>query len=196
MPPDEPYEARGSGAVLSTKELAAERRLIEACQQEPGRFAQLYERYFNRVYAFALVRTANRTAAEDVTAETFRLAFQNLSRFEWRGVPFSAWLFRIAANAATDLGQQTARHTTLDELPNGPSESWEAAFIEVELRVQLFALVRRLPGDQQKIIVMRFAQEMSIKEIAAAVGRSEGAVKQLQFRAFEKLRGWLGESHE
>jgi RNA polymerase sigma-70 factor (ECF subfamily) len=88
--------------VLSASELAAERRLIEESKTDARRFARLYERYFERVYAFALTRTGSRPAAEDVTAETFRVAFQNLSRFQWRGVPFSAWLFRIAANAASD----------------------------------------------------------------------------------------------
>jgi len=182
--------------VLTGKELTAERRLIEASQKDPGRFAQLYERYFDRVYAFALTRTGDRTAAEDVTAETFRQAFQNLSRFQWRGVPFSAWLFRIAANMATDLRQQAVRQTGLNELSDVAAEPWEARFIEVEERVQLFELVRRLPGDQRQVIVMRFAQESSIKEIAQAMGRSEGAVKQLQFRAFQRLRAWVGESHD
>ena len=182
--------------MLSAKELAAERSLIEASQKDPRRFAQLYERYFDRVYAFALTRTGERTAAEDVTAETFRLAFQNLSRFQWRGVPFSAWLFRIAANASVDLQKQAARQTALDELADEGAESWEARFIEVEERVQLFELVKRLPGDQRRVIVMRFAQERNGKEIAQAMGRSEGAVKALQFRALQSLRAWVGESHD
>lgn len=182
--------------MLTAKELEAERRLIEASQREPRCFAQLYERYFHRVYAFALTRTGDRTAAEDVTAETFRLAFQNLSRFQWRGVPFSAWLFRIAANAAADQRQQAARQTPLDNVPDEPSKSWESRFIEVEERVQLFELVRRLPKDQRQVIGMRFGQEKGSKEIAQALGRSEGAVKALQFRALESLRTWVGESHD
>ena len=181
--------------MLSTTELTAERRLIEASQRDPLRFAQLYERYVDRVYAFALARTGDRASAEDVTAETFRSALQNLSRFEWRGVPFSAWLFRIAANAAVDL-RQPPRETRLDELANEPSDSWEAHFIEVEERVQLFELVSRLPGDQRRVIVMRFAQEKSIKEIAQTMSRSEGAIKQLQFRAVQTMRTWVSESHD
>src|SRR3990172_3711233 len=73
--------------VLSARELAAERRLIEASQRDRNRFGQLYERYFHRVYAFAITRTRDRAAAEDVTAETFRRALQNLSHFQWRGRP-------------------------------------------------------------------------------------------------------------
>src|SRR3990172_11710747 len=75
--------------VLSAKELAAERLLIEASQRDRTRFGQLYERYFHRVYAFAITRTRDRSAAEDVTAETFRRALQNLSHFQWRGGPLS-----------------------------------------------------------------------------------------------------------
>ena len=90
--------------MLNARELESERRLVEASQRQPRRFAKLYERYFDRVYAFALVRTGDRTAAEDVTAETFRLALQNLPRFQWRGVPFSAWLFRIAAQGKAPGG--------------------------------------------------------------------------------------------
>ena len=86
--------------MLDARELESERRLEEASQRQPRRFAKLYERYFDRVYAFAFTRTGDRTAAEDVAAETFRVALENLPRFEWRGVPFSAWLFRIASNAA------------------------------------------------------------------------------------------------
>ena len=182
--------------MLSAKELEAERRLIAASQKDSRRFAHLYERYFDRVYAFALTRTGGRAAAEDVTSETFRLAFQNLSGFQWRGVPFSAWLYRIAANAAADEHRRAARQAVLGELPEDPSEPWESRFIEVEERVQLFEMVNRLPREQRQVIAMRFAQEKSSKEIAEAMGRSEGAVKSLQFRAIHSLRTWVGESHD
>lgn len=182
--------------MLSAKQLQAERRLIEASQREPRRFARLYERYFDRVYAFALTRTGDRTAADDVTAETFRRALQNLAQFRWRGVPFSAWLFRIAANAAADHHQRSSREIRLPEAADAEDESWEARLIEVETRAELFQLVQRLPQDQRQVIVMRFGQEKSSKETARALGRSEGAVKQLQHRALEALRTWVGESHD
>ncbi len=186
----------GDYAVLSGKQLEAERELIEASQRQPRRFAQLYERYFDRVYAFALTRTGERTAAEDVTAETFRQAFENLSRFEWRGVPFSAWLFRIAANAATDHRQRASREGVLPEVVEAGEESWEARLIEVETRARLFELVRRLPNDQRRVIVMRFGEEKRINEVARVMGRTEGAVKALQHRAMETLRAWVGESND
>jgi RNA polymerase sigma-70 factor (ECF subfamily) len=187
---DERPESDRSLGVLTAKELAAERRLVEASQRDSRRFAELYERYFNRVYAFALTRTGNRAAAEDVTAETFRRALQNLAKFEWRDVPFSAWLFRIASNAATDLARRAPRQTSLNDVPDEQPQQWEARFIEVEERAQLFTLLKRLRKDQQKVIIMRFAQERSSREIAQAIGRSEAAVKALQFRALQNLRMW------
>jgi len=186
----EKSETDRSPRVLTVKELAAERRLIEASQKDQRRFAELYERYFDRVYAFALTRTGNRAVAEDVTAETFRRALQNLAKFEWRDVPFSAWLFRIAANVAADLSQQAPGQIPLGDLPDEQPQLWEARLIELEERVQLFALVKRLQKDQQRVVIMRFAQERSSKEIAQAMGRSEAAVKALQFRALQNLRMW------
>lgn len=176
--------------MLTAKELAVERRLIEASQKDQRRFAELYEHYFDRVYAFALIRTGNRAAAEDVTAETFRRALQNLARFEWRNVPFSAWLFRIAANAAADLFRQAPGQVSLGDLPDEQPQSWEARLIELEERAQLFALVKRLQKDQQTVVIMRFAQDRSGREIAQAMGRTEAAVKALQFRAVQNLRMW------
>lgn len=179
--------------MLNTKALESERRLVEASKRQPRRFARLYERYFDRVYAFALTRTGDRTAAEDVTADTFRAALENLSRFEWRGVPFSAWLFRIAGNAATDYRKRASKETVLPADLNAEDDSWETRLIEVETRARLFELVERLPRDQRKVVVMRFGEEKSTKEVAAQMGRSEGAIKLLQHRAMETLRAWVGD---
>lgn len=178
--------------MLSADELTAERRMIEASQTTPRQFARLYERYFERIYAFAMAKTRDRAAAEDVTAETFRRAFQNISRFEWRGVPFSAWLFRIAANVAIDHQKAAGRPLPEDALP----QEWEAVFVEIEERVRLSELVHRLPRDQGCVIVLRFIQGKTIKDIAIATGRSEGAIKSLQSRALHHLRDWLRDDDE
>jgi len=182
--------------VLDATQLEAERRLIASSQRHPRRFADLYERYFDRVYAFALTRAGERAAAEDITADTFRQAFENLSRFQWRGVPFSAWLLRIAANAAADYYHRVSREQGLPAMASDDDTSWENRLIEVETRTQLSQLVRRLPMDQRRVIQMRFADELSISEVAQAMGRSEGAVKALQHRAMETLRARVGDSHD
>jgi len=161
-----------------------ERTQIEAAQADPARFVDLYERHFHRVFGYVIRRAGSRAEAEDITSEVFERALTNLSRFEWRGAPFAAWLYRIAANALADRRRQTARDS--DEPPPDLPDGREAE--EIERRAMLFQLVERLPGLQRQVIEMRFIDGKSIREIAAALDRSDGAVKQLQLRALENLR--------
>jgi len=176
---------------------AEERRLIEAAQRDPVCFAELYESYFELVYVYVARRVRNRAETEDLTAEVFRKALANLPRFKWTGAPFAAWLFRIASNMIADRAKRAAREgsaepsLTVGLVPRGQSGAPRAQQTELEdceRRAQLFHLVDELAEDQRRVVVMRFAEEKSIGEIARELGRSEGAVKQLQFRALENLR--------
>ena len=161
-----------------------ERALIEAAQADPARFEPLYDRYVHRVYGFVSRRVGNRAAAEDITSAVFEQALASLPRFEWRGVPFAAWLIRIASNALADHWRRLARETG-----DAPPDLPDAAEVQgIEQRAILFQLVDRLPDPQRRVIEMRFGEEKSLRDIAAALGRSEGAVKQLQLRALENLR--------
>jgi RNA polymerase sigma-70 factor (ECF subfamily) len=175
----------GSDVTATTDD---DRPLIEAAQADPARFAELYDRYVGRVYAFVSRRTRDRAAAEDITSDVFQQALAHLGQFEWRGVPFGAWLFRIASNAMADRWRQNARDS--HDLPADLPDSRDLE--EVERHVILFQLVDRLPEVQRQVIQMRFVEEHSIREIATALGRSEGAVKQLQLRALENLRKGMG----
>jgi RNA polymerase sigma-70 factor (ECF subfamily) len=174
-----------------------ERLLIQAAQNDPSRFAELYESNFNRVYAFVARRVNDREEAQDVTAEVFHQALRNLGHFQWRGVPFAAWLLRIAGNALADRWQRAARGV---EVPTADgqieNEAGGADMAEVERRAMLFQLVDRLPPDQRLVVVRRFVDQKSTREIAGELGRSEGAVKQLQFRALETLRDQMRKSNE
>jgi len=170
---------------------ASEQALVEAAKKDPSSFAALYEAHFGRIYAFVAHRVRDRSIAEDLTAEVFRRALAAIGGFEWRGVPFAAWLYRIAANEIADHASKAARE-------QGSIELGEPAHDEsglIEHRATLFRLVDDLPGDQRRVIVMRFAEERSIREIAGTLGRSEGAVKQLQWRALQTLRSRMGQSH-
>ena len=160
-----------------------DRLLVEAAQADPTRFVELYERYIHRVYAYVSRRTRDRAAAEDVTSEVFQQALAHLPRFEWRGVPFAAWLYRIAANAVADHYARAARERGDADVPVLDAEDEE-----IERRAFLYRAVRTLPPDQRRVIEMRFGDERSIADIARTLGRSEGAVKQLQFRAIQSLR--------
>jgi RNA polymerase sigma-70 factor, ECF subfamily len=166
-----------------------ERLLIEAAKADPRRFGELYERNFDRVYAFVARRAADRGEAEDVTAEVFHQALARLGRFEWRGVPFAAWLLQIARNAMADRWQRAAR----ERGEPAPEPAADAA--DADRRAVLADLVGRLPHDQQRVVLERFIEDKSVREIARAMGRTEGAVKQLQFRALQSLRAQMRDVH-
>jgi len=167
-----------------------ERLLIEAAQQDPGRFAELYELHFHRVYAYIARRVSDRNETQDLTAHVFQQALANLGKFKWRGAPFITWLYRIASNALSDQRKRQSREVVNDDLLNGESSS-EVDVEEIEQRALLFKAVDALPDDQRRVIIMRFAEEKSIRDIAAELDRSEGAIKQLQFRGLENLRNRL-----
>lgn len=173
--------------MKALKKEADERLLVEAAQQDPARFAELYELNFERVYAYAVRRLTNRAEAEDVTAEVFHQALANLRRFEWRGIPFAAWLFRIAANLIADRWQRSGREVAAESEIESAQVS-PAEIEEVERRATLFRLVSTLPEEQRRVVVLRFVEDKSIKEVAREVCKTEGAVKQLQFRALTNLR--------
>jgi RNA polymerase sigma-70 factor, ECF subfamily len=167
---------------------ANDRLLIEAAQNDPRRFADLYEANFERVYSFVARRVYDRADAEDLTAEVFHQALANLKKFEWRGVPFSAWLYRIASNAIADRWQRSQREQADPVITDAADPRDPVSPEEIEKRARLFRLVSDLPDDQRHVIEMRFAAGKSIAEIARELGRTDGAVKQLQFRAIRALR--------
>ena len=165
--------------------------MIEAAQRDPARFGDLYDHYFDRVYAYVARRVGDRTETEDVVSDVFHHALASLGRFEWRGAPFAAWLFRIAANKIADRAERLGRERTIEPWP----EAEEADQEEAHDRVRIFALIRELPADQRRVLELRFAEEKSTREVAEALGRSEGAIKQLQFRGLESLRARVGGKH-
>jgi RNA polymerase sigma-70 factor, ECF subfamily len=177
--------------LKAVKKEADERLLIEAAQQDPARFADLYELHFERVYAYVVRRVQDRTETEDLTAEVFHQALANLKRFEWRGIPFAAWLFRIAANLISDRWQHSRREIVDDSMVIGSAQVGPAEIEAVEKRATLFRLVETLPPEQRRVVVLRFAEQKSIKQVAREIRKTEGAVKQLQFRALTNLRARL-----
>jgi RNA polymerase sigma-70 factor (ECF subfamily) len=192
-------------AFLAQTDEIDERRLVEAAQRDLSHFAEIYDRYFDFIYAYVTRRTNNRAAAEDITSEVFRKALVNLPRFKWTGAPFGAWLVRIAFNLIADRAKRSAREggapiqedrepAAINSATGG--ENQQAMLEQSERRARLFQLVDELAEDQRRVVVMRFAEEKSIKQIAGDLGRSEGAVKQLQFRALENLRKMLSAETE
>jgi len=171
-------------AIDTTEPIGEERRMIQAAQQDPIHFAALYERNFDRVYAFLARRVPTREEAEDLTAEVFHQAIAGLDRFEWQGTPFVGWLLGIAANLLAKRWQRATRQ------PEILSEDLElvASSDATERQALLAQLVALLPDDQRHVVLARFVEQRSIRDIARDLGRSAGAIKQLQFRALENLR--------
>ncbi len=172
-----------------------ERVLIEAAQNDPGRFAELYEQNFHRVYAYVARRVHNRSEVQDLTAHVFQQALANIGKFKWRGAPFVTWLYRIAANAIADQARKKSRETSETESESDLTANTSVAsdLEQVDRSARLFRAVETLLEDQRRVILLRFAEEKSIREIAVELNRSEGAVKQLQFRGLENLRARLRE---
>lgn len=164
-----------------------DRLQIKAAQSEPVRFAELYEQNFHRVYAFIARRVGSRDQAQDLTAEVFHQALASIGSFRWQGTPFISWLYGIAANVLRAHWQK------LGQNPHQLEEDWdEGRSEEIERSAILAELVESLMPDQRMVIVRRFIEQRSIREVATELGRSEGAIKQLQLRALENLREKMG----
>ena len=163
-----------------------ERLLIEAAQSDPTRFGELYEENFARVYAFIARRVRNRQEAQDITSQVFARALANLGQFEWQGKPFAAWLYRLAANAISDHYRSKSRELAWQQ-PEITQDEIEVA----EQRAMLSRCLDRLPDEQRRVVVLRFFEERSTRDVATMLGKSEGAIKQLQWRALQKLRAEL-----
>ena len=170
-----------------------ERALIEAAQQDASRFGELYELHFERVYAYIARRVRERSAAEELTSHVFHQALANLGKFKWRGAPFAAWLFRIARNSIADRAQRQLRESggesSVQSLDRGSETGVDDDLEQAETVARVYQLVDQLPWDQRYVIRLRFAEEKSIREIAQQLSRSEGAIKQLQFRALQNFGG-------
>jgi RNA polymerase sigma-70 factor (ECF subfamily) len=185
-----------SGLAASSEESGAERErliaLVELARTgDTEAFGLLYDHYNGAVYRFLYYRTRSQTLAEDLTSETFFRALRSMTGFRWQGKDFGAWLMTIARNLATDhfkAGRTRLELTTEDmgrhdDAADGP-ETEVLAGLTNEL---LLEAVSKLPDEQRDCVVMRFLQGMSIAETAAVLGRSEGAVKQLQLRGVRNL---------
>jgi RNA polymerase sigma-70 factor, ECF subfamily len=201
---DSPLDAPGGGPggfgdadrAASSEESEAERtRLIALVELARGgdseAFGLLYDHYQASVYRFLFYRTRSTTLAEDLTSETFFRALRSMTNFRWQGKDFGAWLMTIARNLATDhfkagrtrLELATEDMGAHDDTTEGP-ESAVLAGLTNEL---LLTALKGLPDEQRDCLIMRFLQGMSIAETAAVLGRSDGAVKQLQLRGVRNL---------
>jgi RNA polymerase sigma-70 factor, ECF subfamily len=163
-----------------------ESALIALAKTDQDAFGQLYERYSQRIYQYIYYRTSNEAEAEDLAAKTFMRAWQHISNYDDRGVPFSAWLYRIAHNLVANWHRDRSRRRiiSLDDISlwQVNEEGPEAAALFAEDKAALLTAVRHLPADRQELLALKFVEHLSNAEIAAIMGRSEGAIKSLYAR--------------
>ena len=176
--------------------------LVERAQAgDAEAFGQIYDRYLDTVFRFIYFRVGNRQLAEDLTADTFLRALKRIGSFTWQGRDLGAWLVTIARNLVADhfkSGRYRLEVTTGDVLDadredRGPEGSPEAAVVDHITNVALLTAVKQLNPEQQECIVLRFLHGFSVAETAQAMGKNEGAIKALQYRAVRALARLLPE---
>jgi len=159
-------------------------------KQDPEVWAEVYEKYFSRVYRYIAVRVGNKTEAEDLAGKVFLKALESISSFKWRGVPVSAWLFRIAHNQVIDY-RRTSKAKFQSPLDESLVSSDADPVLEAEKGLDIHQVVQavgQLTRAQRDVIELRFAGGLSTAEVAKVLGKSQGAVKVLQHNALVALR--------
>ncbi len=160
-----------------------------------GAFAELYDEHVEAVYRYVLYRLREASDAEDVTSEVFTKAFASIHRYRWQGKSFLAWLYTIARNAVTDRRRRDRPTIELDNafgIPEqGPTAHDQA--VHGEQVEALRGAVKHLTGEQQEVLLLRFAENLSSRQVAVKLGKNEGAIRALQFRALGRLRKLLHE---
>jgi len=160
-----------------------------AQQNDPAALTQLYEENFDKIYRYIVLKIGDRAEAEDMTQQVFLKALQSISSFKWKGVPFSAWLFRIAHNQAVDHLRKKNKRTSvpLDDSFSGGDSPHATTERKMDIE-ELLAATRRLTEAQREVISLRFTSELSIAQVARIMGKSQGAVKALQHSGIVALR--------
>ena len=170
--------------------------LKQAAQGNEEAFGLLYENYVDRIFNYIYYRTGNVHDAEDLTARVFQRAMKHIPNYQDRGVPFSAWLYRIAHNLVANWHRDRSRKkeiaiTEMMSLP-AKNEPPETTLLRTEKQDALLRLIRTLPQDRQQLLILKFVEGYSNAEIGKIMNRSEGAVKSLYHRTLLALRDQVG----
>jgi RNA polymerase sigma-70 factor (ECF subfamily) len=164
---------------------------------ETEAFSYLYDRYVNRIYNYIYYRTGNPSEAEDLTSRVFHRALNHINHYHNRGVPFSAWLYRIAHNLVANWHRDNSRRNEvpLDDQPNlhQPGDHPERALVTNQEVEGLLKVIRQLPAERQQLLILKFVEGMSNAEIGQIMMRSEGAIKSLYHRTLLTLRDEIDE---
>jgi len=172
--------------------LEAEQDIVAAAKKGDSlSFGKLYDHYVKPIYRFIAVKVSVRQEAEDLTHEVFLTAWQKLPGFTFQGFPFSSWLYRIARNRVIDHYRTKKQHAVIDEVDEGLLgiiDSHEAGVDTTLTLAKVYAAMKELGADQQDVLLLRFVDDLSPKEIAEVLDKSEGSVRIIQHRAVEALK--------
>lgn len=179
------------------KEESEEKLIKKAQNGETEAFGVLYDKHIEPIYRFVYLKVSHQADAEDITQQVFLNAWQNIRRYQSRGFPFSSWLYKIAHNSVIDYYRTNKSRLNLDLETVGEISVDINFSSQIDQRLGLDVIkkaVKKLPPDQQTIVIMKFVEEMSNKEIAKILGKTEGALRVLQHRALKQLKKHLDES--
>jgi RNA polymerase sigma-70 factor (ECF subfamily) len=190
--------------AVPTNDLESDAQIVAQARQDSNAFGLLYERYVDRIYAYIYHRVGNAQDAEDLTARTFYRALDNLAGYEDRGLPFAAWLFRIAHNLVANWHRDRGRRRflSLDRIwfHRSETDDPENELEKKETHAALWTAINRLPADRRDLLIYKFSSRLSNVEIGQLMDKSEGAIKSLYFRTLASLRkelegrGWGADS--
>jgi len=165
-------------------------------------FGKLYDCYITQIYRFVYLKVQSKQDAEDLTHQVFLKAWQNIHTFNSQGFPFSSWLYRIATNSVIDFYRVHRKHANIDEIQEEYLARDDSPETKVDIALEIDAVrvaLLKLEHDQQNVIVLRFVNNLTTKEIAESLDKTEGAIRVIQHRALKSLRkqleGRIGESH-
>ena len=175
--------------------LDGEKRIIQRAKRgEASAFGLLYDRYQPQIYRFIFLKVSRREEAEDLTHQVFLQALQHIGEYEDVGFPFTSWLYRIARNEVIDHYRTKRQAISLDDVAPEYFATLDRAMEDAERRMDVRRVtdaLKQLKPEYQDVIIMRFIEDLSPKEIAVALQKSEGAVKLLQHRAVKQLQQLL-----
>lgn len=186
-----------SGGTSGGKIFHEDGALVSRAKEDREAFAALYRKYLKKVYTYIYYRVGNKEDAEDITESVFLHALLNIDRYQDRGIPFSAWLLRIAHNLVANWHRQTGRRTTvgmeiIDLLSDPGPTPEERVEVEEDYR-ELRGVLGSLSPERQQALILRFAEGMKHREIGEVMGKSAGAVKVLVHRSLISLHKGLSD---
>lgn len=176
--------------MLPEEEIQKECAILERARKDPAAFGELYEKYFDRIFHFIYRQTDDEELTADLTSQTFLNALNHIKRFEYRGIPVSAWLYRIAANEVNKFYRKKKR-TRIFSIEEARIRELIEQVIEnmdEELIQRMLTYLKELPTDMLEVLELRFFEDKDFKEIAYILGITESGAKMRTYRALDRLR--------